>query len=52
MLKLSAALLTSMFLMVGSDYAGQHGLSIWLGIPLTIAYVALLAVVIRGLFRR
>lgn len=47
MLKALAITLLSCFLIVGADYAGTNGLSIWLGIPLTIGYVYMLAILVR-----
>lgn len=48
MLKALALTLTGMFLIIGSDYAGQNGLSIWLAIPLGISYLVMVAILIRA----
>lgn len=51
MLKAVAITLLGMFLIVGADYNGSHGLSVWLAIPLTAGYVYMVGLVLKALIQ-
>jgi hypothetical protein len=52
MFKYAAFALLSVLLIVASDYAGRHGYSALLNIPLGIAYLSMLVIIGVELYRK